>query len=219
MKRVQRWIPMAITLVATMAAPLRADELILNGGFENGTYTATVTDNSQTPPTVSSSTVPVGWTPNYAFVMNPGSNAVSTADFFDGSYALSIGNPDGQLFAAVSQTFADLAGATYTGSFWAVDGGAGSDGLAYLGLSVDGVPLVNPNQSDNVWTQFTFTFTGTGLDTLNIGAQTSSSEWYVDDVSVMGPAAPTPEPSSLFLMGSGLLALAAVMRGKTAKRR
>lgn len=201
---------MAVLLVATLPMSLRADELISNGGFENGTYTATVTDNTQTPPTVSSSTVPVGWTPNYAFALNPASNGVTSANVNSGSFALSIGNLDNELTAGISQTFADVAGDTYSGSFWAIDGGAGNDPNAYLSLTIDGIGLASPNQSDATWTEFTFSFTGTGSDTLQIQAQTNSSEWFVDDVSVTGESPLVPEPSSFLLLGTGLVALAGI---------
>ena len=35
------------------------------------------------------------------------------------------------------------------------------------------------------WTDYTFSFTGSGSDTLTLVGQTDPSEWYVDDVSVI----------------------------------
>jgi hypothetical protein len=218
MNGIKRWFPTAILLVATVPTSLRADELIDNGGFENGTYSASATDSTQNPTTIFSSTVPVGWTPNYAFALNQVSNAATPTIAHDGSFSLSIGDPDNEIIPAVSQTFADVAGDTYSGSFWALDGGAGSDPDSYLILSIDGTVQHSLNQYDSTWTEFTFSFTGTGSDTLQIEGQTNSSAWFVDDVSVTGAEPVVPEPSSFLLLGTGSVALARIVRRKIGRR-
>jgi hypothetical protein len=215
MKRFSQWFSVTILVATTGAVPLRADQVIFNGGFEDGTYTASVTDNTQTPPTVTSSVVPIGWTPNYAFAANPSANTVESTTVHSGSSALAIGNPDGALTAGLSQSFTDVAGENYIGTVWALDGGA-SDPSSYLSMTINGSVLIALNQFDSTWTEYTFLFTGTGSDYLDIQAQTSSSEWFVDDLSA---SEITPEPSSLLLLGSGLAALAVLIRRARRKTR
>jgi hypothetical protein len=177
---------------------LCASEFVVNGGFEGGTYSSTIGGNTN-------GSVPVGWTPNAGFDLEPGFNHVASGNQYAGSYDLSISNYDFQPLAALSQTFTDVSGATYSGSFYAYDGGAGGDGNAFLSVLVNGTPYVTLDDTVNAWTQYSFTFTGTGSDTLTIEAQTNPAEWYVDNVSVTGQAsAVTPEPCSLLLFGTFL---------------
>jgi hypothetical protein len=199
----------AALLALFAPAALHADsQLIVNGGFENGTYTSTVGGNTN-------AFVPVGWTANAGFDLNPAFNRVNTGNQFDGNYLLSISNFDYQPLATLSQTFSDVSGDTYSGSFWAYDGGANGDPNAYLSLLIDNNALVTLGDTIGSWTQYTFTFTGTGSDTLTLAAQTNPSEWFVDDVSVTGQATSvTPEPSSLLLLATGLAGLAGAMRRK-----
>jgi hypothetical protein len=192
-----------VALLGLLApSALRADELILNGGFENGVLTSGANTK-----------VPVDWTPNAAFDLNP-SNSVTTFDPHSGAYDLSIGNTSGAL-AALSQTFSDVPGETYYGSFWAYYGGADTDKGGFFALLINGASEKGLNEDDLAWFEYTFSFIGTGSDTLTIQAQagtigTDPGEWYVDDVSV------SPEPSTLLLLGTGLLGFAGAIRSRLA---
>jgi PEP-CTERM motif len=197
-------------LIAPLA--LHADsQLIVNGGFENGTYSSTI--NSAT-----NSSIPNGWTPSYGFDWAPQWDHVNTGSgAFDGNAYLSIGNDDGNPEPDLSQTFSDVAGTTYFGSIYVDYGGAGTgDTNPYFDVWVDGTPLVTlTNLAPGVWTDYTFSFTGTGSDTLTLGGNTTPVEWFVDDVSVTGQAASvTPEPSSFLLLATGLAGFAGAIRRK-----
>jgi hypothetical protein len=181
--------------------------LVLNCGFELGVYSSTI--GGSTNPSV-----PLDWVPSFGYDLEPGFNHI-TGNANSGAQALSIANDDGQPLATLSQTIADVPGATYNGSFWAYDGGFEGDGNAFFELLVDGNLVTPPGMLFDtvgpVYQEFTFSFIGTGSDTLTFGAQTNPNEWFLDDVTVLGPS-PTPEPASLLLMGSGLLGMAGVLR-------
>jgi hypothetical protein len=174
---------------AALATPTICDavagNLVSNCGFETGDLT--------------------NWTPNAAFLSFPGFNHITT-NANSGSDALSIGNFDNEPLASLSQTIADVSGQTYTASFYAYDGGFGGDANAFFEAAINGTQEVLLIDTVAAYTPFSFTFVGTGSDTLTFSAQTNPSEWFLDDVTVLGPSA-TPEPSSFLLFGTGLLSL------------
>jgi PEP-CTERM motif len=175
-----------------------AVELIVNGGFEDGVYTSG-----------GNSSVPKDWTPNAAFDSEPGFNFVNSNPGFvqSGSHSLSISNYDYQPLSQLSQGFTDQKGATYSVSFYGVDGGANEDPAAYLNVAV-GTAGATFSDTVSKFTKGTFIFVGTGSDTLIISAQTDPSEWFVDSVSVTGAAVGTvPEPSTWAMMILGFAGL------------
>ena len=183
-----------------------------NCGFEAGTYTSTM--GGFTNPNV-----PNDWVPNAGFDSNSGFNQTTASPVNSGNFALSISNFDQPTnpLASLSQTITDSPGGAYSGSFYAFDGGHGGDAAAFLTFSVHGLPLVTLNDTVSSYTKFPFSFTGTGSDTLTISAQTNPSEWFVDDVVVVGPAVSvTPEPASMLLFGTGLLVAGFFERRKLA---
>jgi hypothetical protein len=193
-----------------------AGQLITNGDFSQGVYTSTITDNTQNPSTVTNNQVPVGWTPNYGFDSEPSFNhpeAITNPVPGGNPTALSISNYDYQPLATLSQTITDVNGATYIGSFWAFDGGANGDSNAFLSLAIDGTAKVTLDDTVASWTQYGFSFTGTGSNALTIAAQTNPSEWYVTDVSVTGQAVTAvPEPSMAFLLIPAFMGIVGIRR-------
>lgn len=61
--------------------------------------------------------------------------------------------------------------------------------------------------------EYSYQVTGTGSDTIEFAARDDPAWIAVDNVSVT-PATTTPEPSSLMLMGTGILALGGTIRRK-----
>lgn len=51
-----------------------------------------------------------------------------------------------------------------------------------------------------------------GADTLSFGSTTLAGDWHLDDVSLNPVTATVPEPGSLFLLASGLVGLLALRR-------
>jgi hypothetical protein len=179
-------------LVAVAPMAFASPNLVNNGSFESGDFT--------------------GWTQGGNFladVVNFPFSVYSTAE--DGSWYAVLGSvgSDGTL----SQTFATTAGANYTFSFWFASNG---DNPSDFSASWDGVSvlsLTNPN-TGIPWSLFSFTETGTGSDTIQFSFRDDPAWMALDNVSVTQNGGTTPEPSSLLLLGSGLLTVGGVVRRK-----
>jgi hypothetical protein len=104
----------------------------------------------------------------------------------------------------LSQTFADIAGDTYTVTGWVYGfGGRPSD----LGLNVtDSLsnPLasifINPYPQSN-WTEYTLIFVGTGLDTFTILSRNDPSYQLLDNFRIVNTT--VPEASTWAMLGVG----------------
>lgn len=209
MRRMSLYALVGATCLALGAAGAQAANLILNGGFEDGVYTSSIGGNTNTQ-------VPVDWDSTAAFDLEPAFNHVTTGNPHSGGFALSIGNFDDQPLATLTQTFADVAGDTYTVSFWAFDNGANGDANAFLTVAV-GSQGKTFNDTVATYTEGVFTFAGTGSDTLSIAAQTNPAEWIVDDVSVSVTGTVIPEASTWAMMLLGFAGLG--FAGRRASRR
>jgi hypothetical protein len=186
---------------AMVSSAPQAAELLSNGGFEGGVQTVTIGGYTNFE-------VPVDWTPNAAFVEFSGFNHVTGSIFHSGANSLSIGDLDTEALATLSQSFNDVAGDTYDVTFWAAyGGGVGGDPNAFLKVSVGSASSTVLDTIGLTFEEFSFSFVGTGHDTLAIAAQTNPSEWFVDDASVSGAAGTVPEASTWAMMLAGFAGL------------
>jgi hypothetical protein len=184
-------------LLSMVSSAPQAAELLLNGGFEDGVQTVTIGG-------FTNFAVPVDWTPNAAFVQFSGDNHVTGSIFHSGANSLQIGNVDGEALATLSQSFNDVAGDTYNVTFFAAyGGGAGADPNAFLKVSVGSAGNTVTDTIGETFEQFSFSFVGTGHDTLAIAGQTNPSSWFVDDASVTGAASTVPEAPTWAMMLAG----------------
>jgi hypothetical protein len=183
----------------------QAAELLLNGGFEDGVQTVTIG-------AFTNSAVPVDWTPNAVFIESSPLNHVTGSIFHGGANSLQIGNDDGQPLATLSQSFNDVAGDTYNVTFFAAyGGGVGGDPNAFLSVSAVGRAGVTVTDTiGEAFEKFSFSFVGTGHDTLQIAGQTNPSSWFVDDASVTGAASTVPEAPTWAMMLAGFAGLGLV---------
>lgn len=179
--------------------------LIVNCGFE----TQPVAGN-----------VPPGWT---AAQFTGEESIVNGGDVVNsGNYALRISNDEyqgGPLFngaAILSQTFTDTPGEVYDFNFYLLNGASnGGSGIQFQAFwdSTAGTPLLDLTDTNvpTAWTEYSYSVTGTGSDTITFTAYNDPNWFYLDDVEVVASgqtASPVPEPGSATLLGFGLAAMA-----------
>lgn len=191
-------LPLAVssTALADSSCYAVANNIVANCGFETGNFS--------------------GWT------LNDPSNwsSVDRSNPNTGTYFAYLGAEPGTL----SQTLTDTAGAVYTLTFSleneiAIDGtgtpypGGNSFGVSITDVNSVTTSLMDPTQitETNNYNLYSFTFVGTGTDTLTFSMDNVPGYYDLDDVSANTP---TPEPSSLALMGTGAVAFAAYSRRK-----
>ncbi|HLI64669.1 MAG TPA: PEP-CTERM sorting domain-containing protein [Terriglobales bacterium] len=184
----------ALVIFVSVAPTTFAQNLLTNGSFETGDFT--------------------GWTTGGNFE----DTEVVTGAFYqysgaeNGNYYAVMG-PVGSP-GTLSQSFSDVAGQQYTFSFWFASVGDNPSSFTAMWDGTQVLNLSNPNTGAN-WSQFTFTETGTGSDSITFSFQDNPGWMALDNVSVTQQSGATvPEPSSFILLGSGVLGLGGIIRRK-----
>jgi hypothetical protein len=195
----------AILALVCCAAPSFADtasicdgvagNLVLNCGFETGDFSNwTVLNDTGNNTSVQGPSFTLG-------------GGVNSGDFF-----AALGDVSAQP-TTLEQTFADVDGSTLTFSFYLATSGASNDFTA----SFDGDPLLSvPDAPRAGYTEYSYTVTGTGSDTISFSVQNAFGWDGLDDVVVVDPVSATPEPSSLAFAAAafGALVLVHLRRAK-----
>jgi len=164
----------ALVALGLGSTEARAQNLIVNGGFESGALAP-------------------GWT---------GGNGVTTVNGsivpHSGNFFLEFGAVGGDV--STSQIVATVLGQVYDLQFFysRANGGTPSDLNVYWN---GGAPIYSEvNSPVHGWVQYDFLVTGTGSDTLTFGARNDPTWDGLDDVSLTAVSA-VPEPATWALIG------------------
>lgn len=193
--RIKTLLIIAAASLLVLCAPMTfAQNLIDNGNFGTGDFT--------------------GWTTGGNFE----DTEVVSGAFYDysggqgGSTYYAVLGPVGS-DGTISQTFNDVAGAQYTISFWFASVGDDPSDFSVKWDNNTLLSFTNPDTGAG-WTEFTLQEMGTGTDTLTFSFRDDPAYMALDNISVTESSSTVPEPSSILLMGSGVLGLAGVIRRK-----
>jgi hypothetical protein len=210
----------AAVMALAIAAPVSAAELLHNGSFETlgagaiaegwGGYTY-YTDGTHTGGNVA---LP-DWTVQSGSVDLTNTNSV-WGPAADGNYSLDINGWDA---GVISQAFDTLAGHTYivTFDYSRNPAGAPDPATADVFVGANGLHVSAANNAGlfgtggaMLWQSGSFTFVGTGHDTIQLAATVAGNGGvFFDNVSVSGAV---PEPASWALMIGGFGMAGAMMR-------
>lgn len=176
-----------LSLVTPQLLHASPSDLVTNGGFETGDLT--------------------GWTFTAAA---SGSNFYVGEPANSGNNAAVFGAGIPGAYDTISQTLATQAGGSYLLNFYLTDEDTPSPDGANFEVLWDGISILNVPGTAAAFNymEYTLPVRGAGSDILSFGGYNVDSFYALDDVNV----APTPEPNTFWLLGSGMLVLIGIER-------
>lgn len=206
-----------IAFASLLAAPVCAMAQVTNGGFELpvvpvGNFSLFNTGSTAIP----------GWTvvgPQVGVVSGTFAQSGITFAAQSGAQWLDLTGFNSNASEGVQQAITTLPGSVYNVSFWVgnvVNGAAGFGTTSTVNVLANGASIgsaINStgNATTQTWLPFTLQFTATGPTTTLLfrnGDTANDNSNGLDNVSVAlaGVVGPVPEPGTLALLASGMLA-------------
>lgn len=219
-----------LTSLLTLAGAAQAN-LIVNGSFEQGTFSPVIADHfvDLNP----GDTKLTGWAVQEGRKANwHRAENFNVSPAQDGRYMVDLNDTSGGNTAGLYQIFNTTAGSTYSLSFWLAGPQVsfGTPRGVRVSVGDQANVLVTAPASDPVnnitWYQQTLAFTATGTSTTLLFDgfdQSSRNFWgaFIDNVCVVSTQGPNdcstgnvPTPATVLLLATGLLGLGALRRAK-----
>jgi hypothetical protein len=201
-----------IALLSGLSAAASAQNIVTNGGFEDGNLSGWTLEPSSNSYlwAVGTSAVAAGLVPNPGLVPNSGTYFAYTGCNNPGCLAYGSSTANDLL-----QALTTVAGQSYTLSFYTSNDGNNAN-PSELDVYWGGTKVVGLNPVPGVapaYTMYTATVTATGTSTnLEFLGEQPPSWFALDDVSVTA----VPLPASVWLMLSGLVGVGAMARKRRA---
>jgi hypothetical protein len=214
----KRYMAMMAVVVVTLWAVIAQANLITNGSFEN--TAGFIANGDNTMNLLPASTTMTGWQVINGDVAWIGPTNPFGLTASNGTYFLDLTGYDTTAFGGVTQTIF-LAAGQYQLTF-----DLGSSGTAPYNygtpsgitatVGTDTQTFQSQSSDINVWTTFTLPFTvaTSGLTTISLTGTLGSHYIGLDNVSVSS----VPLPSTMLLLGSGLLGLGLLRRKWSLKK-
>jgi len=212
----------------TIVREASAQQLIVNGGFEQGTFTETL--NRYEVLTQGGPQHLTGWTIVNSLVWGFGPTDINTRT--GSGFVDFTGVGDTKPHGGLSQVITTVVGQQYNFSAWVtldfrglpVPDRFGMDVFANgTQLTLAGTPgFWDYSPTGATYGQLTSSFFATSTSTtMLLSGRSYDSQVFmigVDDVSVLGPSVITPEPGTAALLAGGFAVLLAVRRRRTFRR-